>query len=285
VSVFLEDALRNGKKTLREMGIDSWAIDGNVLMAHALGVRKESLITENRRVLSTEEQEQFNSYIEKRKKLMPVAYITNHAEFMSLDFYVDENVLIPRPDTEILVEAAIEHINKSGAKTVLDMCTGSGAIAVSLAHYCSQVEVTAVDISPSALDVAQKNADKNGVRVNFIQSDMFESTEGKFDIIVSNPPYISGQEMTELSDNVSKYEPHLALFGGYDGLEFYRCLAKAREFMLEKGVIIIEIGAYQKHDIVEIFRESGFCLQLALKDLGGLDRTLIFGENIGKEIE
>ena len=280
MSVFLEDALRDGKKALREVGIDSWAIDGDVLMVHALGIRKESLITENRRVLSVGELELFSSYIKKRQKLMPIAYITNHVEFMSLDFFVDERVLIPRPDTEILVEAAIEHIRKSGAKTVLDMCCGSGAIAISIAHYCPQVEVSAVDISRAALDVAQKNADKNGVRVNFIQSDMFENIENKFDIIISNPPYISGQEMTELSDNVSKYEPHLALFGGEDGLEFYRRLSKAGKYLNETSVIIIEIGAYQKNDIVEIFRKTGFCLHLAFKDLGGLDRTLIFGENI-----
>jgi len=282
VSVFLEDALRDGKKVLREAGIDSWTIDGNILMAHALRMRKESLITENRRVLSAAELELFNSHIEKRRNLMPVAYITNHVEFMSLDFFVDESVLIPRPDTEILVEATIEHISKSGAKTVLDMCSGSGAIAISIARYCQEAEVTAVDISQAALDVAQKNADKNSVRVNFILSDMFENIEDKFDIIMSNPPYISGQEMAELSDNVSKYEPHLALFGGDDGLEFYRRLSKAEKYLHDEGVIIIEIGAYQKDDIVEIFRKAGFGLHLALKDLGGLDRTLIFGENVKK---
>ena len=278
--VFLEDALRDGKKALREAGIDSWSIDGDVLMSHALRMRKESLITENRRVLSTAELEQFSTHIEKRRKLMPVAYIISHIEFMSLDFFVDESVLIPRPDTEILVEAAIEHINKSGAKTVLDMCTGSGSIAISVAHYCPQIKVSAADISQAALKVAKKNADKNGVRIKFTLSDMFESIEGNFDIILSNPPYISGQEMTELPDNVSKYEPHLALFGGDDGLEFYRRLAKSGEYLCEEGVIITEIGAYQKYAIVEIFRKAGFYLRSAFKDLSGLDRTLIFGKNI-----
>jgi len=284
VSVFLENALRNGKKILREAGITSWAIDGDILMAHTLRMRKESLITENRYSLSAQELELFNSRIEKRQKLMPVAYIINHVEFMSLDFFVNESVLIPRPDTEILVEAAIEHINKSGAKTVLDMCTGSGAIAISIAHYCPQVAVMAVDISRAALDVAKKNADKNGVRINFIVSDMFENIEDKFDIIISNPPYISRQEMTELADNVSKYEPYLALFGGDDGLEFYRSLSKANKYLREESVIIIEIGAYQKNDIVDIFRKEGFYLYSALKDLVGLDRTLIFGKNIDEGI-
>ena len=284
MSVFLENALRNGKKILREAGITSWAIDGDILMAHTLRMRKESLITENRYSLSAQELELFNSRIEKRQKLMPVAYIINHVEFMSLDFFVNESVLIPRPDTEILVEAAIEHINKSGAKTVLDMCTGSGAIAISIAHYCPQVAVMAVDISRAALDVAKKNADKNGVRINFIVSDMFENIEDKFDIIISNPPYISRQEMTELADNVSKYEPYLALFGGDDGLEFYRSLSKANKYLREESVIIIEIGAYQKNDIVDIFRKEGFYLYSALKDLVGLDRTLIFGKNIDEGI-
>ena len=279
MSVFLEEALRDAKKVLREAGIDSWAIDGDVLMAHALGMRRESLITENRRALSEDELGLFNSYVERRQKLMPVAYIINRVEFMGLDFFVDEDVLIPRPDTETLVEAAIERINKSGAKTVLDMCTGSGAIAISIAHYCPKSQVSAVDISQAALKTAKKNAGGNGVQIDFIASDMFEDVEDKFDIIVSNPPYISGQEMTELSDNVSNYEPHLALFGGVDGLGFYRRLSKSGKYLQEKGVIIIEIGAYQKNDIVEIFRKEGFCLHSVFKDLAGLDRTLIFGEN------
>jgi len=265
---------------LREAGISSWAIDGDILMAHALGWRKESLITRNKHTLSDRERALFDTLIEKRLALMPVAYILNHVEFMGLDFFVDENVLIPRPDTEILVEAAIDHINKNGATAILDMCTGSGAIAISIARFCPNVKVAAADISPAALEVARTNSEKNDVQIDFVESDMFENIDTTFDIIVSNPPYISAREMTELADNVSKYEPHMALYGGEDGLSFYRRLAKAGEYLQDDGVIIIEIGAYQKDAIVDIFIKEGFCLFSAFKDLAGLDRTLIFGKNI-----
>jgi len=280
MAVFLEDILRDAKKELREAGISSWAIDGDILMAHALGWRKESLITNNRHALSDEELEFFNTLIEKRLNFMPVAYIINRVEFMGLDFFVDENVLTPRPDTEILVEAAIEFINENGARSALDMCTGSGAIAISIARFCPSVKVTAADISQAALEVARINGEKNDVQIDFVESDMFENIEGAFDIIISNPPYISAQEMTELSDNVSKYEPHMALYGGEDGLSFYRRLSKVGEYLSRMGVIIIEIGAHQKDAVVDIFIKENFCLYSAFKDLAGLDRTLIFGKNI-----
>jgi len=266
---------------LRESGIESWAIDGDILMSQAVKMRKESLITQNRYILSSEEAELFATFVEKRQGHMPIAYITNRVEFMGLEFFVDENVLIPRPDTEILVEAAIEHIGRSGATTILDMCTGSGGVAVSIAHYCPEAEVTAVDISRKALDIAKINGKKNEVFINYIESNMFENIKGVFDIIVSNPPYITKHEMGELPDNVAKYEPHLALYGGEDGLLFYRQLSKAGKYLQDDGIIMIEIGAYQKDDVVNIFRIEGFCLKSALKDLAGLDRTLIFGKNIG----
>ena len=280
MTAVLEDILKDAKQILRAAGISSWALDGDILMAHAVKMRRESLITQNRYVLSQEELELFWASIEKRRNHQPVAYIVNNVEFMGLNFYVDENVLIPRPDTEILVEASIKHINESGVKAVLDMCTGSGAIAVSISHFCPHAKITAADISRKALEIARLNSERNNVLINFVESDMFENIEETFDVIVSNPPYISVDEMSELPDSVAKYEPHMALYGGEDGLSFYRRLLKAGKYLHETGVMIIEIGAYQKDNIVDIFFKEGFCLKSAHKDLAGLDRTLIFGKNI-----
>ena len=275
----LETALKEAKRVLREAGIASWALDSDLLMCYLLSIGREQLITRAKYLLSPVEVERFRTTVEKRRNLMPVSYITNHAEFMGLDFYVDENVLIPRPDTETLVEAAISYINESGARTVLDMCTGSGAIGVSIARCCPNVNVTAADISPEALKIAAANAESNRVSVSCIESNMFEKITGAFDVIVSNPPYISGDEMSALPDNVSKYEPHTALYGGEDGLAFYRILAKGGKYLSPKGKIFAEIGAGQKSSVTDIFIKKSFYLHSALKDLAGLDRTLIFGKN------
>lgn len=281
MSNILENALKDGKQILKTAGISSWALDADVLMAHATKMRREELITNNRYNLPFEELEAFQSFIERRRKLSPIAYITNHIEFMGLDFFVNENVLIPRPDTEILVEAVIKHINESGTEVVLDMCTGSGAIAISIAHYCPKVKVTAVDISQEALEIARLNSEKNNVRIDFIESDMFESVKSSFDIIVSNPPYVSKSEMSLLEANVYDYEPHMALCGGQDGLSYYKILAKARTYLCPEAIMCVEIGAYQKDDVIDIFKEEDFHLKSSLKDLAGLDRVLIFSENRG----
>jgi len=276
----LENILADAKKTLREAGISSWALDGNILMAYVLKISREQLIIRNKHILSQEEKDMFECLVEKRRNFMPVGYITNNVEFMGLDFYVNDSVLIPRPDTEALVEAAISYINKNGTKAVLDMCTGSGAIAVSIAHYCPWSRVTAIDISPKAIDVAVINRDKNKVSINYMQSNMFENVCGVFDLIVSNPPYISKSEMKGLPENVANYEPHLALYGGEDGLLFYRILAGAGEYLHDLGKMFIEIGAVQKKDVIDIFIKENFYLHSALKDLAGLDRVLIFGKNV-----
>ena len=276
----LEDVLRDAKKILRDAGISSWALDADILICHVLKITREQLIIRNKSVLSDDELELFQKNIEKRRKLMPVAYITNYVEFMGLDFYVDENILIPRPDTEILVEASIKYINENNVKTVLDICSGSGAIGISIARYCPHVKVTALDISRKALDIARINSKRNNVCIDYIESDMFKNVKKTFDIIVSNPPYISQIEMDELPKNVADYEPHMALYGGKDGLSFYKILAESGNYLNSYGKIFIEIGANQKNDIIDIFKKENFILHSALKDLAGLDRTLIFGKNI-----
>ncbi|MBR2240380.1 MAG: peptide chain release factor N(5)-glutamine methyltransferase, partial [Clostridia bacterium] len=197
---------------------------------------------------------EFHNGLEKIKDNTPIQYITNHQEFMKLDFYVDENVLIPQPDTEILVEEVLKYVNqidktKSSKIKILDLCTGSGAIAVSLAKYIDNCEITATDISNKAIQIAKLNAEKNLVhtKINFIESNMFENLpKTQYDIIVSNPPYIETETILSLSPEVQK-EPLLALDGGCDGLKFYKIILKNyNDYLVQNGKVFLEIGYNQK---------------------------------------
>ena len=280
----LGEVLRNAKQTLHLKGILTWSLDAELILGHIMGLRKEQLITHDKEFLSDEQIEKFELALDKRLDLMPVQYIINKAEFMDLDFYVDENVLIPRADTEILVEAAVDYINKAKVQNVLDICTGSGAIAVSLAKYCPDLEqIIASDISAKALSIAHTNAGNNGVgeKIKFEESDFLENITGKFDVITSNPPYIREADIRTLSANVAAYEPVIALSGGVDGLFFYRKLAEeSGSYLNDSGRIFLEIGYDQAEDVTEIFLAKGFLRISLLKDLAGLDRTLIFSKNI-----
>ena len=198
---------------------------------------------------------------------------------MKLSFYVDENVLIPRPDTEILVEEAISICKKNNYTKILDLCTGSGAIAVSLAKYLENVDITAVDISNNALKIAKRNARSNNVeeKITFIESDLFDNlSNNKYDIIVSNPPYIKKEEINYLDKEV-KREPRLALDGGMDGLDFYRKIAQnAFKYLNNKGTLCLEIGFNQKEKVINLLKKEGKYTNIyCKKDLGQNDRCLI----------
>lgn len=210
---------------------------------------------------------------EKRKQHMPLQYILGSQEFMGLNFKVTPDVLIPRQDTEGLVEKVLKMLKPE--MKILDMCTGSGCIAVSIAKFASDVQVSAVDVSAKALEIAKENAVANEVTVNFIESDMFQRITQKYDIIVSNPPYIRSQEVTILMPEVRDYEPHLALDGKEDGLYFYRKLAKeAGDFLTPGGILCLEIGYDQGKEVAQLLREQGFVQVRVEKDLCGLDRNV-----------
>ena len=281
---YLGEVLREAKQSLFRADIATWALDAEIILSYIMDLRKEQLITHDKMILTPKQLEAFELALNNRIEAMPVQYIIKRCEFMGMDFYVDENVLIPRPDTEILVEAAMEYVREISAKSVLDICTGSGAIAISLAKYCPSLKkITASDISAKALAVAHVNATDNGVRekINFEESDFLENIEGSFDIIVSNPPYIREADIKRLEVNVKAYEPLIALSGGEDGLFFYRKMAEESAFYLnDNGRIFLEIGYDQAEDVTEIFGRKGFKRISLLKDLAGLDRTLIFSKNI-----
>ena len=227
-------------------------------------------------------EEQIREYIQVIDKIIegiPLQYITNSQEFYGLNFYVDENVLIPQPDTEILVEEVLK-IAKDGNK-ILDICTGSGCIGISIASNIENVQITMSDISKKALKVAEKNAKSNEVieKVELMQSDMFEKIDSTFDIIVSNPPYIETKVIKNLDKQVQK-EPIIALDGGEDGLVFYRKIIKeAPKYLKEKGCLCLEIGYDQKEKVVELIKKEEIYTEIKeIKDLSGNDRVIIARE-------
>lgn len=219
--------------------------------------------------------ERFKNNIQNFLEGIPIQYINNKAYFMGLEFYVDENVLIPRCDTEILVEEIIKIIKKDSLLKILDLCTGSGAIAISLKKYLNNIEIMASDISDKALMVAKKTASKIGVDVKFIESDLFNSINGKFDLIVSNPPYIKKSVIPSLDKQV-RNEPILALAGGEDGLDFYRKISyDAKKFLNNNGYLCFEIGYDQRKDVEDILLQNGYINIYSKKDYGGNDRIII----------
>lgn len=275
----INEVLKVGRENLLQNDVDPR--EARLLLAFVLQVRKEELITIHE--ISEENYKKYIEIINRRASGEPYAYITGHKEFMKLDFKVNKNVLIPREDTELLVEQMIEIVkqkqNKSDVSTpklrILDMCTGSGCIAISLAKILENIEVTAVDISEKALEIAKENAKNNSVEVQFVLSNLFEKIDKKFDIIVSNPPYIQTKVIEELQKEV-KNEPILALDGGETGLNFYEeIIEKAPQFLNENGVLVFEIGYDQAIAVSNKMKENGFEDITVKKDLGNQDRVVV----------
>lgn len=272
----IKNILERGMEVLKETEVEEYKLKCRMLLANILGSSKEYLLIHGEEEIPKELENEFFLKIERVKKNEPIQYILNCQEFMGLEFYVDENVLIPQPDTEILVEEIIKISNKPKMK-ILDLCTGSGAIGISLYKLLKNAEVYASDISNEAINIAKKNANKNNVKIEFIKSDLFEnfSKEYKFDIIVSNPPYIKTEVIQTLSEEV-KREPVLALDGGRDGLKFYRKIIKeSKNFLNPNGYLAFEIGYDQKEKVQNLFIENGYKNIYSKKDLSENDRIVI----------
>lgn len=257
-------------------------IESRILLKYILKQDDSYIIINSEKDLKENQEKKVINYADKIKNGYPLQYITNSQEFMGLTFYVDDNVLIPQPDTENLVIVAInkienknhEEISKTNKEKIkiLDLCTGSGAIAVSIKSILKEkVEIIASDISQKAIEVARKNAKKHNVQIKFICSDMFEKINEKFDLIVTNPPYIRSKEIKLLPEEVQK-EPHIALDGGLDGLEYYRLIRKnIKKYLKENGTLIMEIGYDQKEDVQKMFKGSK-----CIKDMENRDRVIIW---------
>lgn len=273
----IKEALKEAIEILKKAYIDNPISKSKLLLANILKKDKEYLLVNENEILRDQVCKEFLLKIKELAKGMPLQYITNIQEFMGMNFFVDENVLIPRPDTEILVEETLNIIKENKYKTVIDMCTGSGAIAISIAKYSNASKIYAIDISGNALEVAEKNALNNGVskKIEFIKSNMFENVNNiKFDIIVSNPPYIETEVIKTLEKQVQK-EPKIALDGGNDGLDFYRkLLISSEKYLTPNGTICMEIGYNQRESVTEIFKTK-FKNVICKKDLAGNDRVII----------
>ena len=275
----IKDIIVKYSKELEEIS-PTPRLDVETLLQKVLGVDRLYILLNLERVLSEDEEQLFNKFINERLNNRPIAYIVENREFMGLDFFVKEGVLIPRPDTEVLVEEVIELAKKKGAKNILDIGTGSGAITVSLAKYLENVKVTSVDISDIALEIGKRNAISNEVddRINFVKSDLFTNIdkETKFDIIVSNPPYIKREVIDTLDKQVKDYEPYNALEGGEDGLDFYRQITKESiDYLKQGGILAYEVGHDQAEDVSEIMKSYGYTKIYKKKDIQGIDRVVI----------
>ena len=273
----IREVLKNGIEKLNENNIEDASLKAKMLLSEILEMKKEYLLIHEEEIMDVPD---INTFFEKIDRLVnnePIQYILNRQDFMGLNLYVDNNVLIPQPDTEILVEEVIEIAKdrEEGLK-ILDMCTGSGAIAISLARYIKESKVYATDISEAALEIAKDNALKNITDITFVKSDVFDKVEEKeFDIIVSNPPYIESDVIKTLSKEVQN-EPHIALDGGTDGLYFYRKISKeAISYLKDGGYIAFEIGYNQREQVEKLLRENGYKNIYSKKDLGGNDRIVI----------
>lgn len=273
----IKETLTKGMIMLKSNNIESPKLKARLLLQYILKKSRQYLIVYDNEEVGKKEQWEYFVNIEKLTKGVPLQHITHTQEFMKMDFYVDENVLIPRPDTEILVEEVIQIARTMDKPRILDLCTGSGAIAISIAKYVPNAVVYAVDISEKALEVAVENSRRLKANVKFIKSNLFKDLkEMKFDIIVSNPPYIKKDDIQFLSDEVQK-EPEIALDGGYDGLDFYRKISRqAIEYLKFGSYLCFEIGFDQKIDVIDIIeKEEHYTGTYCKKDLYGNDRIIV----------
>lgn len=274
VEYSLKGLLVDGAKMLAQAGIDEAELDARYILEYITGLNSAQYFIHSEDIIEKNKAEEFFRLIERRSKRIPLSYVIGTRDFFGLTFKVDENVLIPEQETELLVEEVIKH---SEGKSVLDMCTGSGCIAISIALFGKPSKVAASDISHKALKVARENAKSlKAGEISFIQGDMFENVTDKFDIIVSNPPYIETGEIDELMPEVRDYIPRLALDGDIDGLKFYRIISKEAVKKLNKnGRIFYEIGYNQSRAVASILLENGFTDVNIMKDYSGLDRIVM----------
>lgn len=270
-------ALRYGKKYLADRQIENSGGDAWYLMEYVWGIDRNYYFLHSDDIIEQKDEERYRDLLQKRGSHIPLQHLTGTCDFMGLTFQVNDQVLIPRQDTETLVESALSRL-KEGDRA-LDLCTGSGCIILSLEKLGPGIRGLGADISAAALAVAKRNRDSLGLESDFCISDLFEGIEGVFDIIVSNPPYIASGKIPGLMEEVRGFEPLLALDGGADGLDFYRRIIKdARDFLKPGGWLGLEIGYDQREAVEELLRRQGFTKTETLQDLSGLDRT-VWAEN------
>ena len=289
----IKDLIKYGKDELDANNIDESILKTRLLLEYVLNKKREYIMIHLDEEIGIDKESLFKSYIKRLVNNEPIQYIIKKQEFMGLEFLVNENVLIPRSDTEVLVENVINLVknnynnfinnenienNENKEINILDMCTGTGAIIISLAKYLDKYNINfyASDVSKKAIEVAKENAINNNVEITFIESDLFSNINDiKFDLIVSNPPYIEKNVIKSLDENVKK-EPILALDGGVDGLDFYRNISKdSKKYLNKNGYLCYEIGYNQKESVTKILRENGYIDITCIKDYSNNDRVIV----------
>lgn len=269
--------LREGKAQLLAAGKENARREAELLLMAVTGLTKIQLLTEDDQEIENEAAQKYAAFLNERVQGRPLQYILGEWEFMGLPFAVGEGVLIPRADTEVLVEAVLEKKEQYSFQKGIDIGTGTGCIPISLEKW-GKIQMTAVDISEKALSYARANNAKNQTSVRLLQSDLWSAIDirERFDFIVSNPPYITKQELTELMTEVRDYEPMSALDGGIDGLDFYRrILAQSKQHLNSGGWVFFEMGCAQGADLMRLMEENGFIHLELLQDLAGLDRVVL----------
>ena len=273
------ECYEQGCRTLQAAGIEEAALDARLLLEVVCGTDRNDLLVHGEQPVAPEAEEKYLNWIRQRAEHIPLQQLTGEQGFMGLTFSVNEHVLIPRQDTEILVEEVLKELHDG--MRVLDMCTGSGCILLSLLHYSNDCEGLGVDLSAEALEVAGRNVLKvltpeKAEHAHFLQSDLFEKVEGKFEIIVSNPPYIASAEVEKLMPEVRDHEPRMALDGTEDGLYFYRrIIEEAGKHLVSSGMLFFEIGYDQGQAVSELMRTEGYCEVQVVQDYAGLDRVVL----------
>lgn len=273
------ECYEQGCRTLQAAGIEEAALDARLLLEAVCGTDRNDLLVHGEQPVAPEAEEKYLNWIRQRAEHIPLQQLTGEQGFMGLTFSVNEHVLIPRQDTEILVEEVLKELHDG--MRILDMCTGSGCILLSLLHYSNDCEGLGVDLSAEALEVAGRNVLKvltpeKAEHAHFLQSDLFEKVEGKFEIIVSNPPYIASAEVEKLMPEVRDHEPRMALDGTEDGLHFYRrIIEEAGKHLVSSGMLFFEIGYDQGQAVSELMRTEGYCEVQVVQDYAGLDRVVL----------
>lgn len=271
----MEALLQQGVATLEQAEIMNAELDARYLLEHILQIRRVDFFLDRQREVSTEQQEAYMHKIDLRATHVPLQHILGNQEFMGYEFLVNEHVLIPRQDTEVLVETALPLVD---GKRVLDLCTGSGCIIISLSKMGHLQQAVGVDLSEEALSVAKENARMLEADVTFLHSDLFEQVTGVYDVIVSNPPYIETETIAGLMEEVRDHEPRMALDGGRDGLDFYRRIVQdSVSYLADGGYLCFEIGCEQGQAVRTLLEEQGFTECRIVKDLAGLDRV-VYGQ-------
>jgi len=274
----IENTLNQGVSILKANNIPSPHLDSEILLSESINRNKKHIFLNLKEILNSKQLEDFNSFIERRKNGEPVAYLINKKEFWKYEFYVNKDVLIPRPDTELIIEQVLKIYPKQSQLQILDIGVGSGCILLSILKERSNFYGTGIDISKKSINVSKINAKQLNLinRVKFIHSSVDNFNIGKYDLVVSNPPYIELLNLRYLDKSVVNFEPKLALSGGLDGLSKIRkVISKASNLVKKNGKFILEIGFNQKNKVKKILKEEGFYVNKAIKDYGNNDRCII----------